>query len=80
MDTFTIVTSCFAVFSIIGAILNSRQNKYGFVVWGVTNFCWLIVDFSRGIYAQAFLYLVFIGINIYGWCCWNKASKSQNNV
>jgi nicotinamide riboside transporter PnuC len=72
MSTFTILTWCFAASSIFGAILNSRKNKYGFVVWGLTNCAWLAVDFYKGIYAQSFLYLVFIGINIYGWHMWKK--------
>jgi len=33
---------------------------------------WLGVDFTRGIYAQAALYVVFIGFNIYGWKQWGK--------
>lgn len=35
---------------------------------------WLTVDFTRGIYAQAALYCVFIGFNIYGWKQWGKKS------
>jgi len=33
---------------------------------------WLGVDFTRGIYAQAALYVVFIGFNVYGWKKWGS--------
>jgi len=72
MDTFTIFTWLLTATTIFGTYLNSRQNKYGFLVWGLCNMLWLGVDFTRGIYAQAALYVVFIGFNVYGWRQWWK--------
>ena len=72
MDSFTIFTWTLTAFTIAGTYLNSKQNKYGFLVWGLCNMLWLGVDLTRGIYAQAALYVVFIGFNIYGWQQWGK--------
>ncbi len=72
MDSFTIFTWLLTATTIFGTYLNSRQNKYGFLVWGLCNVLWLSVDFTRGIYAQAALYVVFIGFNVYGWRQWGK--------
>lgn len=72
MDNFTIFTWALTAVTIAGTYLNSKQNKYGFLVWGLCNMLWLGVDFTRGIYAQAALYVVFIGFNIYGWKQWGK--------
>ena len=72
MDSFTIFTWILTSVTILGTYLNSRQNKYGFLIWGICNMLWLTVDFTRGIYAQAALYSVFIGFNIYGWMQWKK--------
>lgn len=72
MDSFTIFTWTLTACTIAGTYLNSKQNKYGFLVWGLCNMLWLGVDFTRGIYAQAALYVVFIGFNIYGWQQWGK--------
>jgi len=72
MDTFAIFTWSLTAVTIFGTYLNSRQNKYGFLVWGLCNLLWLGIDFNRGIYAQAALYVVFIGFNIYGWCQWGR--------
>ena len=75
MDNFTIFTWLLTATTIFGTYLNSRQNKYGFLVWGLCNMLWLGVDFNRGIYAQAALYVVFIGFNVYGWRQWGKKDK-----
>lgn len=76
METFTIFTWLLTATTIFGTYLNSRQNKYGFLVWGLCNMLWLGVDFNRGIYAQAALYVVFIGFNVYGWSQWEKKRNS----
>lgn len=75
MTNFDIFTYIVTTLSISGSILNSRQNRWGFVVWGIANMCWIGVDLSRDIYAQAFLYTVFIGLNIYGWINWTNSKE-----
>lgn len=72
MDSFTIFTWTLTATTILGTYLNSKQNKCGFLVWGLCNMLWLGVDFTRGIYAQAALYCIFIGFNVYGWMQWGK--------
>lgn len=76
MDNLTIFTWTMACFSVAGAFLNSRQNKYGFLIWGVCNIFWLLIDFAYGIYAQSALYFVFLGLNVYGWNQWKKKNSS----
>lgn len=76
MDNFTIFTWALTAVTIAGTYLNSKQNKYGFLVWGLCNMLWLGVDFTRGIYAQAALYVVFVGFNIYGWKQWGKKEET----
>jgi nicotinamide riboside transporter PnuC len=77
MDIFTIFTWALTAITIFGTYLNAKQNQYGFIVWGICNMLWLGVDFTRGIYAQAALYVVFIGFNIYGWIQWKKKELSK---
>lgn len=72
MDTFSIVTWTLAAISVVGAYLNAKQKRIGFIVWGLANVFWLFIDGYRGIYAQSALYAVFIGFNIYGWIRWGK--------
>jgi nicotinamide mononucleotide transporter len=77
VDGFTLFTWMLTITTIYGAFLNSRQERLGFIVWGLCNLCWLTVDFSRGIYAQCALYIVFIGFNVYGWHQWSKKKRSE---
>ena len=72
MSSFTIFTWVLTLISIIGTLLNCRGKKIGFVIWGIANTCWIFIDLSRGIWAQAFLYIVFIGFNIYGYRMWSQ--------
>lgn len=64
--------------SIIGVVLNIFKNKWCFVVWGVTNFAWCIIDFYKGIYAQSFLFLVYFILAIFGLFKWIKEEKKDN--
>ena len=75
MTRFELATWILTFITIFGTYLNSRMNKWGFLIWGLCNLVWMGVDFSRGIYAQAALYIVFIGFNIYGWVKWTKNNE-----
>jgi len=77
---FTFFTWTLTAITICGAYLNARQNKWGFLIWGLCNICWLLVDLSRGIYAQAALYVVFLGFNIYGWLQWEEKEKTGGKL
>jgi nicotinamide riboside transporter PnuC len=59
-----------ALISIVGIILNIYKNKYCFAIWMVTNFSWMIIDFYKGIYSQAFLFLIYFILAIYGFVKW----------
>lgn len=67
---FEVFTWFLASVSLCGAYLNASHNKYGFILWSFTNFCWMVVDWKRGIKAQAALYAAFLGICIYGLYTW----------
>ncbi len=60
------------IFSITGVVLNIKKNKWCFVIWSVTNFCWMVIDFYKGIYAQAFLFLIYFILALYGLYEWSK--------
>jgi nicotinamide riboside transporter PnuC len=64
------------VFSITGVVLNIYKIKWCFAIWAVTNFSWMVIDFYRGIYAQAFLFMVYFILAIYGLYRWSVESRS----
>jgi nicotinamide riboside transporter PnuC len=60
------------VLSIAGVILNIRKNRFCFWIWAITNGAWCVVDFYHGLYSQAFLFLVYFGLALYGIWEWRK--------
>ena len=65
------------IFSIIGVILNIYKSKYGFVIWIFTNLSWMIYDFYKGIYSQAFLFFIYFILAIFGCVKWIIEEKKQ---
>lgn len=62
------------VFSIIGVVLNIYKIRWCFVIWGVTNFSWMIIDFYHGVYSQAFLFMIYFILALYGLYQWSRES------
>jgi len=62
------------VLSIIGVILNVYKKQSCFIIWAFTNFCWMCLDFYKGIYAQAVLFLIYFLLAIWGIYKWRKAN------
>jgi len=56
--------------SLVGVILNTHQDRRCFYVWIVTNSCWAVVDFYKGIYAQAFMFLLYLLLSCWGLWKW----------
>jgi nicotinamide mononucleotide transporter len=58
--------------SIIGTIANIYKKRWCFIVWLFTNSIWLMVDFYQGLYAQAFLFAVYVGLAVWGLIQWRR--------
>jgi len=61
-----------AILSIIGVILNIYKNKWCFILWAITNFFWVVIDYQQGLYAQAFLFTVYFVLALWGLYRWKK--------
>ncbi len=58
--------------SIVGVILNICHDRRGFLLWMITNAAWGVVDFRHGLYAQAFLFVVYFFLALWGWLAWKR--------
>ena len=58
--------------SIIGTVANIYKKKWCFWIWLVTNSMWLIIDFRAGLYAQAFLFAVYVLLAVWGLYRWSR--------
>lgn len=57
-------------FSIAGLLLNIKQRRSCFIIWGVTNAAWVWVDLNAGLTAQACLFAVYFVLAIWGFVAW----------
>jgi len=67
-----VMTWFLTALSIVGVILNVKHDRRGFLFWMITNAAWVIVDFRHGLYAQAFLFVVYFFLSLWGWLAWKK--------
>ncbi|MFA7175560.1 MAG: nicotinamide mononucleotide transporter [Kiritimatiellia bacterium] len=58
--------------SIIGTVANIYKKQWCFLIWLVTNGIWMTVDFMAGMYAQAFLFAVYVALAVWGLIKWRK--------
>ena len=64
------------VLSLLGQYLVAKKRRSIFVIWGVSNILWIIVDVLEypNVY-QILMYTTFIGLNINGWIKWRKQQE-----
>jgi nicotinamide mononucleotide transporter len=58
--------------SLAGTILNIKKKRICFSIWLVTNSLWCAYDFHIGAYAQSSLFLIYVGLAIWGIIEWRK--------
>ncbi len=68
-------TWALAGLSITGVILNIKRKRVCFLVWIAANLGWVVVNLAHGIYAEAFLFLVYTGLAVWGFIEWGRAEK-----
>jgi nicotinamide riboside transporter PnuC len=72
----TVLTWLLTVLSLIGVALNIRQNRACFFIWCVTNTSWAAVDYSKELYAQSFMFLVYLAFSIWGIIEWKRKKNA----
>lgn len=60
--------------SLVGVILNIKKRKSCFIVWGVTNASWAVIDYNAGLTAQAALFAVYFVLAVWGLIEWGIKS------
>jgi len=58
--------------SIGGTVANIYKCRWAFGVWLVTNSTWVIYDYSKGMYSQAFLFAVYVLLAVWGLYQWRR--------
>jgi hypothetical protein len=72
MTTFEVFKWLIALASVAGVVLNIRRLRSCFYVWAVTNAAWAGIDLYHGVWAQAALQAVYLGLAVWGIKAWKK--------
>ncbi len=56
--------------SLIGVVLNIKKKKSCFLIWGVTNAAWAVIDFRAGLPEQGVLFTVYFCLAVWGLIEW----------
>ena len=66
--------------SLIGTIANIYKKKFCFFVWLITNSFFCILDFSKGLYSQSFLFFIYTLLSIWGLVKWrgDESGRKEN--
>lgn len=63
--------------AIIGNILNIQMNKWGFVIWGVSNMFFATYNIYKVQYAQGMLFIFYVVTCIIGFIKWHNKEKKE---
>lgn len=66
-----IIPYIFSALGLIGTILNTDKNKWGFVFWLFSNAYMCVTSWNANLYAQAVLFFIYILLAVKGLCTWN---------
>ena len=74
MDLNSISWIC-AALALIGYYLNIIQNKLCFVIWIISNVGLIYINIASELYGQAFLWVAYTIMSIWGFISWSKKEK-----
>jgi len=60
---------------IIGTFANAKRKRWSFIVWIAADVCLVAYNAYTKSYAEATLWLVYIGISVYGYREWGKLER-----
>ena len=70
IDTISaIATIC----SLYGNYLVIKKNKFGFVIWLISNILWVLINFIGVLnISQVIMFVIYGVLNVYGWIKWKQ--------
>lgn len=74
IDTISaIATIC----SLYGNYLVIKKNKFGFVIWLISNILWVLINFIGVLnISQVIMFVIYGILNVYGWIKWNGKDET----
>ena len=66
-----------AAFSMVAQVLQARKKVENWAGWVAVNTVAVVTYWSAGLVFTSFLYLVFLGMGIWGWRSWYQAMQAE---
>jgi len=75
--SFTDLSWLFVFLSLLGNVFVIKKNVLGQWLWAISNLGWIAFDIWIGAYSQAFLFMVYFGMCVWGIIAWTKEAQAQ---
>ena len=63
--------------SLLGNVFVIKKNVTGQWLWAISNLGWISFDIYIGAYSQAFLFVVYFAMCVWGIVAWSKESREK---
>ena len=68
-----IISAIATICSLYGNYLVIKKNKFGFVIWLISNILWILINFIGVLnISQVIMFVIYGILNIYGWIKWKQ--------
>ena len=68
-----IISAIATICSLYGNYLVIKKNKFGFVIWLISNILWILINFIGVLnISQVIMFMIYGILNIYGWIKWKQ--------
>ena len=68
-----IISAIATIYSLYGNYLVIKKNKFGFVIWLISNILWILINFIGVLnISQVIMFMIYGILNIYGWIKWKQ--------
>ncbi len=68
------------ILSLGGNVFVIKKNVIGQWLWALSNVGWITFDLYIGAYSQAFLFLIYLGMCVWGIIEWSKTPKAEETT
>ena len=68
-----IISAIATICSLYGNYLVIKKNKFGFVIWLISNILWILINFIGVLnISQVIMFMIYGILNVYGWIKWKQ--------
>ena len=65
--------------SLLGCWFNIQKSVVGWIIWSFANVGWILSFMAKGMMAESTLFVVYLGLSIYGTIKWSRSAKQSKD-